>query len=157
MDVYVQADVETLITGGNIWCKELEQVKDAAGLMCSYTMQPYPVSQLRKTNENGGNVWGLDSSNSPVINVLLLSYSADKGDDQRVTSFMQKALKRIERNAKDRGQLVPFIYWNYAFSDQDALQSYGEENVQKLRATSKKYDPDSMFQTACPGGFKLFK
>ncbi|KAK7932547.1 FAD-binding domain-containing protein [Apiospora marii] len=157
MNVCVKADVETLITGGNIWCEELEPVKDAAGLMCSYTLQPYPVSQLRKTSENGGNVLGLDPDNGPVINVLLLSYWAGKNDDERVTSFMQKALKRIERNAKDRGTLVPFIYWNYAFLDQEALQSYSEENVRKLRAASKKYDPDGVFQTACPGGFKLFK
>ena len=52
---------------------------------------------------------------------------------------------------------MPYIYWNYAFSDQDPLLSYGKENVEKLRNVSKKYDPDGMFQTACPGGFKLFK
>ncbi|KAK8045538.1 FAD-binding domain-containing protein [Apiospora rasikravindrae] len=156
MNVCVKADVDTLTTGGDIWCEELEPVKDASGLMCSYTLQPYPVSQLQRTSANGGNVLGLDPSNGPVINVLLLSYWADKKDDARVISFMQKALKRIERNADDRGQLVPFIYWNYAFSDQDALRSYGEENVQKLQAASKKYDPDGVFQTACPGGFKLF-
>ncbi|KAK8052712.1 hypothetical protein PG996_012013 [Apiospora saccharicola] len=124
----------TLITGGDIWCEELKSVKDATGLMCSYTLQPYPVSQLQKSSENGGN-----------------------DDDGRVAGFMQKAMERIERNAKDRSQLVPFIYWNYAFSDQDALQSYGEENVRKLQAASKKYDPSGLFQTACPGGFKLFK
>ncbi|KAK8131643.1 hypothetical protein PG984_008081 [Apiospora sp. TS-2023a] len=157
MNVCVKADIKTLITGGDIWCEELEPVKDAAGLMCSYTLQPYPVSQLRKTSEYGGNVLGLDSENGPVINVLLLSYWADKKDDERVTSFMQKALKRIQHNAKDRGQLVPLIYWNYAFSDQEALRSYGEESFKKLRAASKKYDPDGVFQTACPGGFKLFK
>ncbi|KAK8108091.1 uncharacterized protein PG998_010104 [Apiospora kogelbergensis] len=157
MNVCVKADVDTLATGGDIWCEELEPVKDAAGLMCSYTIQPYPISQLQKTSANGGNVLGLDPSEGPVLNLLLLSYWADKKDDDRVTGFMQKALKRIESNAKDRGQLVPFIYWNYAFSDQDALRSYGQENVQKLQAASKKYDPDGLFQTACPGGFKLFK
>lgn len=157
MNVCVKADVDTLATGGDIWCEELEPVKDAAGLMCSYTIQPYPISQLQKTSANGGNVLGLDPSEGPVLNVLLLSYWADKKDDDRVTGFMQKALKRIESNAKDRGQLVPFIYWNYAFSDQDALRSYGQEDVQRLQAASKKYDPDGLFQTACPGGFKLFK
>lgn len=157
MNVCVKADVETLVTGGDIWCEALEPINHTAGLMCSYTLQPYLVSQLRKTSENGGNVLGLDPSDGPVINVLLLSYWADRKGGERVTSFMQKALERIERNAKDRAQLAPFIHWNYAFSDQDALQSYGEENVQKLWEASKKYDPDVLFQTACPGGFKLFK
>lgn len=157
MNVTVKADVETLTTGGDIWCEELESVKDAAGLMCSYTLQPYPVSQLEKTRAAGGNMLGLDPKNGPLVNVLLLTYWTDKGDDERVIAFMKKALKRIERNADTRGQLVPFIYWNYAFSHQDALQSYGEENVRKLQEASKKYDPRSIFQKGCPGGFKLFK
>lgn len=157
MNVTVKADVETLTTGGDIWCEELEPVKDAADLMCSYTLQPYPVSQLKKTHAHGGNVMGLDPDDGPVVNVLLLSYWADKKDDERVTAFMQKAVKRIEHNADTKGQLVPFIYWNYAFSDQNSLQSYGEENVRKLQEASKKYDPRGLFQKACPGGFKLFK
>ncbi|KAG8156606.1 hypothetical protein KVR01_013557 [Diaporthe batatas] len=157
MNVNVKADVETLITGGDIWCEELEAVKDVAGLMCSYTLQPYPVSQLKKTREHGGNVLGLDPSGGPVVNVLLLSYWADKKDDERMMAFMKKALKRIEENAEARGQLIPFIYWNYAFSHQDPLRSYGEDNVRKLRDASKKYDPKGLFQVACPGGFKLFK
>ncbi|KAK8084449.1 hypothetical protein PG997_005720 [Apiospora hydei] len=157
MNVCVKADVDTLTTGGDIWCEELEPVKDAPGLMCSYTLQPYPVSQLQKSSANGCNVLGLDPTNGPVVNVLLLSYWTDKKDDVGVISFMQKALKRIERNADERGQLVPFIYWKYAFSDQEALRSYGEENVRKLQAASRKYDPDGLFQKSCPGGFKLFK
>ncbi|KAI0174427.1 hypothetical protein BJ166DRAFT_620922 [Pestalotiopsis sp. NC0098] len=152
-----QTDIDTITTGGDIWCEELESVKDAAGLMCSYTLQPYPVSLLKKTVENGGNVLGLHPDNGPVVNVLLLTYWVDKKDDERVTSFMQRALKRIKKNAEDTSQGVPYIYWNYAFSDQDALRSYGEENVRKLQEANKKYDPKGVFQTACPGGFKLFK
>ncbi|KAI1758840.1 hypothetical protein GGR53DRAFT_198751, partial [Hypoxylon sp. FL1150] len=157
MNVSVKADVETLITGGDIWCEELESVKDVAGLMCSYTLQPYPVSLLKNTSAKGGNVIGLDPSNGPVVNILLLSYWADRKDYERVIGFMQRALKSIEQNANARGQLVPYIYWNYAFSHQDALQSYGEKNVRKLQEASRKYDPNGLFQIACPGGFKLFK
>ena len=154
MNVCVRADIETLTTGGDIWCEGLESVKDAAGLMCSYTLQPYPVSQLKKTSANGGNVLGLDSSEGPVVNVLLLTYWAEKKDDERIIGFMKRALERIEQNADARGQLV---YWNYAFSHQEALLSYGGENVGKLQEASKKYDPKGLFQVACPGGFKLFK
>lgn len=157
MNLTVKADVETLITGGDIWCEELDLVKDAAGLMCSYTLQPYPVSQLQRGTANGGNVLGLEPTSGPVVNVLLLTYWTEKSDDERLIGFMKRALKRIEQNADAKCQLVPYIYWNYAFSHQDALRSYGEENVYKLQEASRKYDPNGMFQTACPGGFKLFK
>ncbi|KAJ8130458.1 hypothetical protein O1611_g3172 [Lasiodiplodia mahajangana] len=157
MNLNVRADVDTLTTGGDIWCQELEAVKDAAGLMCSYTLQAYPESLLQKTAANGGNVLGLNPEDGAVVNVLLLTYWTDKKDDDRVISFMKKALGRIEENADTRGQRVPFIYWNYAYSHQNALQSYGEENVKKLREASRKYDPDGVFQKGCPGGFKLFQ
>ncbi|RYC61325.1 hypothetical protein CHU98_g4904 [Xylaria longipes] len=116
MNVSVKADVETLTTGGDIWCEELEPVRDAAGLMCSYTLQPYAVSLLKNTVENGGNSLGMDPRDGPVVNVLLLTYWSDPADDERVLGFMKKALRCIEENASTRGQLVPYIYWNYAFS-----------------------------------------
>ncbi|KAI1776816.1 hypothetical protein F4818DRAFT_360149 [Hypoxylon cercidicola] len=98
---------------------------------------------------------GLDPSNGPAVNVLLLTYCTEKRDDERVTGFMQRALKRIEQNADARGQLVPHMYWNYAFSDQDALRFYREGNIHKLQEASKKYDRNGMFQAACPDDFKL--
>lgn len=103
MNVNVKADIETLTTSGDIWCKELESVKDVAGLMCSYTLQAYPVSQLERTEANGGNVLGLGPKNGPVVNVLLLSYWADKNDDDRVIAFMKKALEGIKQNAATKG------------------------------------------------------
>lgn len=157
MNINVQADSATLTEGSDMWCEELEPVKDAAGLMCSYTLQAYPVTLLEKTISEGGNSMGLDPKTGPVVNILLLTYWADKKDDERVTAFMQKALQRIKQQAAEKGKLTPWIYWNYAYSNQKALASYGEENVEKLRLASKKYDPDGMFQKACPGGFKLFK
>ena len=35
--------------------------------------------------------------------------------------------------------------------------SYGPESVARLRAASRKYDPQGVFQTLCPGGFKLWR
>lgn len=35
--------------------------------------------------------------------------------------------------------------------------SYGAENVAKMRAAAKKYDPEQVFQIRVPGGFKISK
>jgi hypothetical protein len=40
---------------------------------------------------------------------------------------------------------------------QDPLSSYGPDNVAKIRAAAKKYDPKQVFQTRVPGGFKISK
>jgi hypothetical protein len=44
---------------------------------------------------------------------------------------------------------------NYAGPGQDPLSGYGEENFRYLAAMAKKYDPTGVFQTQCPGGWKV--
>ncbi|KAI1082678.1 FAD-binding domain-containing protein [Whalleya microplaca] len=156
MNVSVKADPATIRTGGDIWCEELQPVKSVARLLSSYTLQPYAVSLLEKSISNGGNSLGLHPTNGPVVNILLLSSWEEQSDDDRVLTFMKRALKRIEGNAASRDQLVPYVYSNYAFSHQDPILSYGEENKGKLQQISRKYDPEGLFQKGCPGGFKLF-
>lgn len=46
---------------------------------------------------------------------------------------------------------IPKVEWflvyigTITFSNQDALQSYGEENVRNLNEASKKYNPKGLF------------
>lgn len=54
----------------------------------------------------------------------------------------------------EKGNL-PWIYLNYADSSQDVLQSYGEDNVRRMKDVAAKYDPKQVFQRLCSGGFKL--
>ena len=49
----------------------------------------------------------------------------------------------------------PFLYVNFALASQKPFCGYGADNIQFLRETAKTYDPDSVFQTLVPGGFKI--
>ena len=51
----------------------------------------------------------------------------------------------------------PYLYLDYADQTQDPLAGYGEENVKKMKAAAKKYDPHGLFQKLVPGGFKISK
>ena len=57
-------------------------------------------------------------------------------------------------SAKHSGH-SPYLYMNYANPEQDVIGSYGSENVEFLRRTALKYDPEGFFQTRVPGGFKV--
>lgn len=48
-----------------------------------------------------------------------------------------------------------WTYLNYADKSQNPLASYGAENVKKMKDASAKYDPNQVFQTLCPGGYKV--
>lgn len=49
----------------------------------------------------------------------------------------------------------PYIYLNHAAAEQNPFFGYGQGNLDKLRAVSRKYDPSGVFRKLQPGGFKL--
>ena len=57
--------------------------------------------------------------------------------------------------AKKNNQYFPFVYINYAGTNQSPICGYGAENVAYLKKIAQKYDPNRVFQTLLPGGFKL--
>lgn len=156
MNITVKADVATLQAATDIYTGGLDPVKSVAGLLASFTLQPYPTSLLEQSEETGGNSLGLKRSDGPLVSVLLLSYWQNKSDDDAVIAFMKEALEKMKQDAAGRGTLLPFVYMNYAWTHQDPINSYGAQNKKKLQDASKKYDPKGLFQKACPGGFKLF-
>jgi hypothetical protein len=64
---------------------------------------------------------------------------------------------RIRAYAVSIGADNPYLYLDYADITQDPLASYGAENVKKMKAAAKKYDPQGVFQNLVPGGFKISK
>jgi hypothetical protein len=64
-------------------------------------------------------------------------------------------IDELNEFAKSKGADNPFIYLDYAYKTQDPLTGYGEKNLEHMRKVSAKYDPEGVFQTMVPGGFKL--
>lgn len=68
----------------------------------------------------------------------------------------QRALiAEIAAFAKSRGKHHPYVYLPYAYRDQQPLESYGAANMDRIRAAARKYDPEGVFQSMVPGGFKI--
>jgi len=156
MTTTVKVDAETLKAGVEIYTAALEPVKPIEGLINSYTLQPYPVSCLKKSIELGGNSLGLNPEDGPLVNIALLGFWKNKTDDETIMGFMRSTIEAIQKMAEKKGTAVPYTFMNYSDTFQDPIASYGEENKKKLQAVSGKYDPDGVFQKGVPGGWKLF-
>jgi hypothetical protein len=156
MNTTLKADIATLQAAADIFNSNLDRVTSIEGMVFSFTMQPYPLSLLKKTVQAGGNVLGLDPEDGPLVSILILLYWQNESDDQTVLSTAREIIEAIDKDASLKGSNVPFKYLNYAFNFQDPISSYGPENQKKLRDASRKYDPDGLFQKGVPGGFKLF-
>jgi hypothetical protein len=156
MNTTLKADVPTLQAAADIFSSALDKVTSIEGMVFSFTMQPYPLSLLKRTAPAGGNVLGLDPTDGPLVSVLILLYWKNKSDDETVLSTARGIIEAIDKDAVAKGTSVRFKYLNYAFDFQDPIGSYGIENQKKLQDASRKYDPDGLFQKGVPGGFKIF-
>lgn len=77
-------------------------------------------------------------------------------DDGLMISTSKKFLAEIEQKAAGMGLGNGFLYLNDASADQPVMKGYGEANLNRLQAVSKKFDPTHVFQKQVTGGFKLF-
>ncbi|KAI1867684.1 uncharacterized protein JN550_006825 [Neoarthrinium moseri] len=119
------------------------------GLQLVLLMQPHPVT-------NGTNSLGLPPSEKDIVLTVITAAYAHREDDEMVQHEMQSIIDSHVSLLKRHGLYIPFEYLNYADKSQDPIGSYGEEVKCRLQDASRKYDPDGVFQTQVPGGFKLF-
>lgn len=81
----------------------------------------------------------------------------DSKEDELFESYARKLRDDLSAYAASIGADNPFLYLDYADITQKPLESYGTENVAKIRAAAAKYDPECVFQYMMPGGFKISK
>ncbi|CAI6297712.1 unnamed protein product [Periconia digitata] len=105
----------------------------------------------------GGNIMGLDRVQDNVTMVLFIFAVKTPELEVRATEKLKLVAEQVEGFASSVDGLVEWKHLNYAGGFQDPLKSYGAENLEKMKAASAKYDPDSVFQMKSTPGFKVSK
>lgn len=70
MNMTVKADAATLKAASEFYTSSVAAINSTDGLICSFTLQPYAESCLKKSTENS---LGLDPNEGPLVSILLLS------------------------------------------------------------------------------------
>ncbi|KAK6196699.1 hypothetical protein LQW54_011267 [Pestalotiopsis sp. IQ-011] len=120
-------------------------------------IQPVPKMISEHSAAAGGNVMGVERH--ATNGFLLLLSAMVKTSEQQAMVFpkIKAALQAVKDYAEvtvDGGNLS-WIYMNYADKSQQVLEGYGPDNVANLQKVAAKYDPEKVFQTLCPGGWKI--
>lgn len=85
----------------------------------------------------------------------MYDYSWDSAeDDDLFQRLCEEASAELSDYAKSIGKFNEYIYLNYADKTQNPLRGYGDENVEYIKEVAARYDPEGVFQTPVPGGFK---
>jgi hypothetical protein len=138
-----------------LWNDTTPQLKNVTGLLYNLDLQSVPTYVpgnslgLEDAVANGNNHTG------SLIIALLSNYWADAADSSTVISVTRNLLTQMKDAAREYGLDERWEYLNYASEDQHPIESYGSASQAYLRAVSRKYDPEGVFQKQVPGGFKL--
>lgn len=132
-----------------IWENGTSALADVAGIFVEFLVQPQSVT-------NGKNLFGLVTGKTDYTIGLMTAAYSNASDEKKVQAVITDIVQAQKKLLRKGGYLIDFVYTNYADGSQGVYQSWGAKNVAKLRAASKKYDPEGVFQKRVPGGFKVF-
>ncbi|TVY81095.1 FAD-dependent monooxygenase yanF [Lachnellula suecica] len=131
---------------------------EAAGINHVYltmVFQPIASSAIKACDVKGGNPLGLKAQNHNWFLILADYKNAD--DEETIIKSVRTIVDRAEEVSKKNGTYLPFKYANYSSRDQNALASYGAENLARLREIALKYDAEEIFQRLQNGGWLVSK
>ena len=112
-------------------------------------------AMLESSAGAGGNAIAIPPLDGPLfVGLVNPGWDLPK-DDSRVLKTVGNFVADLRKLATDNGLLHRYIFANYAYQKDDCISGYGQESIIKLAETSKKYDPEGIFQKGVPGGFKL--
>ena len=132
-----------------------------------------PASVATLGKQHGGNLLGLQEipqqCESPIhfhdlflagTDNVPLGYEwyitwTDPTQDTAILDLSQRITQRCTEAAKAKDLLLPYLFMNTAGRTQNVLASYGAENVEFIKTTAAKYDPEQAFQKLQNGGFLI--
>jgi hypothetical protein len=152
----IEPTVEALTVVVNAWNDSIASVEDVRDLVWSLVLDPLPPVLYTRHAET--NALGLNKRKNKALTILMISATwTNKDDDGLVEDAMKTLVKNMTEATLRLGALDRYRYLNYAAPWQNAIGSYGRENVKKLRRIQAKYDPEDIFTDWVPGGFKIAK
>jgi FAD/FMN-containing dehydrogenase len=136
--------------------EEMKKIEDVEGIVPAIVFQAITTDVVARFARNGGNCLGIEQGEGPLIVINFAVWWKNESDDELVLGVAKSIIDRTTAKAKEIGAHHRYLYQNYADISQDVFASYGEENLERLREISLKYDPKQVFQKLQPGYFKLY-
>ncbi|KAI1119977.1 FAD-binding domain-containing protein [Nemania abortiva] len=137
------------------WKQRAKDVRDATGANQTFTIQPVPKNLAQQGIAKGGNPTGIPLEDHQWWTTVIDWRNAS--DDEIVRSVSIETVNAWKSFGQKRGLDMSHIFMNDASRDQNPLESYGAENVAKLKNIALKYDKEQLFQKLQNDGFLLAK
>jgi hypothetical protein len=117
------------------------------------TLQPIHPNVVRQGQAKGGNALGLEPRTQTWFGLNYGWWNAE--DDGTALRLVPALHRRVQDLAKRERVSLDYIFMNDAFHRQPVIASYGRDNVKRLRAVQREYDPRRVFHKLVSGGQKV--
>ncbi|KAM0325420.1 hypothetical protein ACHAQA_007406 [Verticillium albo-atrum] len=151
----IKPDADQILWMYQQWHEAVAEVADVEGILPTFILNLAPKTAAAVGKENGvGNALGLDCDESYIWWQVATSWARPE-DDLRVETWARNLIERLHHQNKAKGLSTEFLYIGDAAEWQNPIQTYGEENLKRLKEARDQYDPDLVFTKLHWGGFKL--
>ena len=147
------SDLYAEIANITLTAPELKKIASLTSGSLALGLQPITTNAVLAGQARGGNALGLKPINQTWF-VLDVGWNDPSGDEiaHNATASMRA---KVEQASKNANKYIEYIFMNDASYSQDVIAHYGADNVEKMRAVQRKYDPASVFNRLVSGGFKV--
>lgn len=160
INLVVKNDAATIAKAAALHEEAIEDLKAQLGesefdFLCIF--QPFSPVFAEHSRARGGNVMGLDRMTDDALVFFCGVHVKDEAHFAFGDARARALVGDLEAFAAGNGTLVNQLYVNYCDGQQDPFSKLSEADAAKIIAAARKYDPTGVFQTRCPGGFKISK
>ncbi|KAH7311326.1 hypothetical protein B0I35DRAFT_481303 [Stachybotrys elegans] len=139
--------------------RDIEAVVGTEGTGLGTQCQFQPISQqmVAHSQANGGNSLSLESRVA-LGNGINWQINIGVNSAENATALLpllEQMYHKVDAYATSLDANWDWVYLNYAFGTQDPIRSTGPETIKRLKAISRKYDPEGAFQKLRAAGFKI--
>ncbi|KAK2750066.1 hypothetical protein FQN57_004558 [Myotisia sp. PD_48] len=127
----------------------------APGTGLDLCIKPFTSHSARLSTKNGPNIL----NNEPVAQSwwsVLAQWDNEK-DREDVHNILESIVDYMNNQALATDNLLSYRFMNDSGHMQNVIGSYGEKSVAKMKAASRKYDVDQVFQKLQNGGWSVSK
>ena len=154
--ISIPADPEAFRIAHDTYFANVEGLASVNEFFTAFSLMPITDHVIAVSGVNGGNPLGLSEESVPALWLVESPAWKDAADDVTVTAAHDKANAEIAVNLAAAGfNELPFVYLSDAEKGQSVFPTYGQANLQRLKAIRDKYDPGMVYTNLMPGGDKV--
>ncbi|KAI1081229.1 hypothetical protein F5B20DRAFT_537390, partial [Whalleya microplaca] len=131
------------------------ELGEHANFSVQWCFHPLSPALAKRGLGKGGNILGIDRFDTAGMMLMVTLGTTSPAANATGAKILSGYVEKIKAKGEELGVMRDWVYLNYADPSQNPMTTFGSENLDFLKAASKRYDPRGVFQNRVKSGFKI--